>query len=86
MTKTVLNHPYVFIVLELTNDTGIIHGVYANKCEAEGKRDKLMDLPGQHIEDYICVLKKAIQGKKPKIITEIKSKYNLGKINIVVKE
>lgn len=64
---TVLEHPYVFIVLEFTEEGGFVHGVYANWDEADGKRLTVLR-KNRDSANYVAVLKKPIQGKKPKII------------------
>lgn len=56
MNDIALEHPYVFIVLELGKKESRVHGVYTSREIANNKRDKLKS------KDYVCVLKKTIQG------------------------
>lgn len=53
----------VYIVLEhhIGSQEAIIHGVYINREEAEGKASKLADSVG-----YISILKKPVLGRPPR--------------------
>jgi len=64
----VLEHPYVFIVLEFAEGSAQIHGVYANKDEAQGKKIALelkyaVSNFGAVRPGYIAILKKPLLGK-----------------------
>lgn len=65
--KTVLNHKYVFVVLEFGDDP-TVHGVYVNRLEAIAKRRKLYNKNND--SGYIAILKKPLHGKTCKVSAE----------------
>lgn len=71
-TKRVRN--YVYVVLEHASQQrsvslytdAVVHGVYINKEEADGKKTSLIIksiISGSPRSGYICILKKPLHGK-----------------------
>ncbi len=68
---TALYHPYVYVVLEhhSKGHDAKVHGIYTDKITAFGKAEKLLD--SDKTVGYLCILKKTIEGRKPKVFNNV---------------
>jgi hypothetical protein len=73
MKPVKLVNSYVYVVLEYHSETTDprVHGVYINKEEADGKRDRLLFGKTKDLihtpataKNYVAVLKKPLKGKE----------------------
>ncbi len=77
MKYTALDHPYVYVVLEhhIKKHDAKVHGVYTDQKTALGKVAKLIAY--DKADGYLCVLKKTVEGKKPRVFNNVCKEFGL---------